>query len=182
MREAEKEVREGKEDLVIEGHPRVNPSLTSSPAPAAAHDLTTESLTCDPQPTPLPASSKVEITEAALTPHQTGAVSSIQRTGPVEREGGRGVLTSVELACVSLRVVDILPQLAVYLGVEYGEYESVVSSEPSPQRQSFSVSVVCVCVSVGVGIMSISGGQPLISGRQTTRCSLLVISVCVRCS
>lgn len=49
-------------------------------------------------------------------------------------------LSSVELASLSLKVVDILPQLAVYLGVEYGEYEEILASEPSPQRQSMSVS------------------------------------------
>ena len=54
-------------------------------------------------------------------------------------------LSSVELAVISLKVIDILPQLAVYLGVEYRDYEDVVASEPSPQRQSMSVSCIVLC-------------------------------------
>ena len=48
-------------------------------------------------------------------------------------------LSSVELATLSLQVLDILPQLAIYLGIDYSEYESVTAEEPSPQRQSMAV-------------------------------------------
>lgn len=48
-------------------------------------------------------------------------------------------LSSVELATLSLNVLDILPQLAAYLGIDYSEYECIIADEPSPQRQSMAV-------------------------------------------
>lgn len=48
-------------------------------------------------------------------------------------------LSSTELATLSLKVLDTLPQLAVYLGIDYSEYESITANEPSPQRQSMAV-------------------------------------------
>ena len=58
-----------------------------------------------------------------------------------EREGEQcAPLTPLELATLSLQVGDILPQLAVYLGVDYEEYEQITSTEPSLQRQSMAVS------------------------------------------
>ena len=73
----------------------------------------------------------------------------------VEREMVRGKytpLTTVELATLSLQVGDILPQLAVYLGVDYEDYEHISSTETSLQRQSMTVSSVddSECDKVGI--------------------------------
>ena len=87
---------------------------------------------------------------SSLLSSQTVVSPTPRRTLPPDNQEGEKdrvdvvPLSSVELASLSLKVIDILPQLAVYLGVGYCEYERVVESEPSPQRQSISVSV-CVC-------------------------------------
>ena len=61
--------------------------------------------------------------------------------GDKEEVGGISApLSDEELAKLSLQVVDILPQLAVYLCIDYSEYQHIVWSEPSPQRQSMAVS------------------------------------------
>ena len=71
-----------------------------------------------------------------------------ERESKVEEEEGEGgedremcaPLSDIELALLSLQVVDILPQLAVCLCMEYSEYERITHNEPSPQRQSMAVS------------------------------------------
>ena len=81
-----------------------------------------------------------------------------------EEEGERercAPLSSVELATLSLHVIDILPQLAVYLSMDYSQYEHIISSESSPQRQSMAVSgglsrVMPVCMYGGLsGVMHV---------------------------
>ena len=56
-----------------------------------------------------------------------------------EDEETVAALTPIELATLSLHVVDILPQLTVYLCMDYGEYERLTREESSPQRQSMKV-------------------------------------------
>ena len=128
-----------------------------------------------PLPHPLPVSGDDPATCVLEPQLQSSIVSSYNATlmknasrvdeQPPEEVEGEEVdsLSSVELASLSLRVVDILPQLAVYLGVEYREYEDVVACEPSPQRQSMSVSQGTEWVAL---LWLISLERPTISGSQ----------------
>ena len=128
-----------------------------------------------PLPQPLPVSGDDQATcvlepqlqSSIVSPYNATLMKNASRVDeqPPEEVEGEEVdsLSSVELASLSLRVVDILPQLAVYLGVEYREYEDVVACEPSPQRQSMSVSQGTEWVAL---LWLISLERPTISGRQ----------------
>ena len=128
---------------------------TSLTAPSHTKDVAQDSKDPHLSPPPLPHSISSDDQATCVSEPQLQSVLSplyttltedissrtaekLQEKEAVEEE--LDSLSSVELASLSLKVVDILPQLAVYLGVEYGEYEEILASEPSPQRQSMSVS------------------------------------------
>ena len=132
-------------------HTRENPS----PKASQEKEMTQDPHCVSPPPLPHPLSvsiddratcvSEPQLRSSIVSPYNLTLMENIvpgNDEQPPEKAEGEEIdsLSSVELASLSLRVVDILPQLAVYLGVEYGEYEDVVACEPSPQRQSMSVS------------------------------------------
>lgn len=102
---------------------------------AGQRRLESESLStptaCDKQFTLAPSESLAPPTDDTLL--QTAATTLDSSEDPC------APLSSVELATLSLQVLDILPQLAIYLGIDYSEYESITAEEPSQQRQSMAV-------------------------------------------
>lgn len=137
------------------------PNLQQTPGEEVLSDVV--SLSCSPDPTePISASGgndggQRRLKSESLSTH-TSACDKLFTLAPSEslahptddtllqtaatldsNEDPCAPLSSVELATLSLKVLDILPQLAVYLGIDYSEYESITAEEQSPQRQSMAV-------------------------------------------
>ena len=86
--------------------------------------------------------SRSKIPSPAPVSMATGREST-QSPQPARKvQGAAPPLRPTELATLSLLVVDTLPQLIVFLGMDYSEYEKITSEETSPQRQSLKVSLM----------------------------------------
>ena len=85
-----------------------------------------------------------QVGEYVVPPTEDTVLQTNLSSATLENEGeGQkcAPLLPVELATLSLQVVDILPQLAVYLSMGYSEYERIIYDESSPQKQSMAVSL-----------------------------------------